>query len=98
MWNIAIPTLCVIAHLYLVLLFLPAFWREIDRHGFRWHHGFSLFVVPALVIALIGRHALANLGSMPDWLLVTSFITIDALVVAMVLAAVGLWSRRKRTV
>ena len=95
MWNFAIPAICVIAHVYLVLLFLPAFWREIDQRGFRWHNAFSLFVVPALVGGLIAYRVLTDLDSMPDWLVIVGFVTIDALIVVMVLAAVGLWRRRK---
>ncbi len=96
MWNIAIPAICVIAHLYLVLLFLPGFWREIDQRGFRWHNAFSLFVAPLVVVALIAGHVAGNLGTLPDWLLVVAFITIDALIVAMVLAAVRLRTRRRQ--
>lgn len=96
MWNIAIPAICVIAHVFLVLVFLPGFWREIDQRGFRWHNAVSLFVVPAMVCLLIGWHVVDNLGSLPDWLLVVAFITIDALVVAMVLIAVRLRGRRRR--
>ena len=96
MWNIAIPALCVLAHLFLVVIFLPGFWREINEKGFRWHNAFSLFVVPLLVVALIANYTIGNLGSLPAWLLVVAFITIDALVVAMVLAAVALNRRRRR--
>ena len=96
MWTIAIPALCLIAHLYLVVIFLPGFWREIDERGFRWHTAISLFVVPALLVSLIANHVLPNLSNLPGWQLVVAFITIDAFVVAMVLAAVGLRRRRKR--
>jgi hypothetical protein len=94
MWNIVIPILCVLSHIFLLVVFLPGFWREIDTTGFRWHHGFSLFVVPLLVVALIGGHVLGNRASLPDWLLVTTLLTVDALVVAMVVAAIGLRRRR----
>ncbi len=96
MWNIAIPAICVLAHLYLVVIFLPGFWRELDERGFRWHTALNLFVVPSLVVVLIANHVLGNLGTLPAWLLVVAFITIDALIVAMVLAAVALRRRRKR--
>lgn len=95
MWTFAIPAICVLAHIYLVLLFLPALWREIDERGFRWHNAVSFFVVPAVVAVLIGYHALGQLDAMPDWLLVVAFMTIDALIVVMVLAAVGLRTRRR---
>ena len=95
MWNIAIPAICVLAHLYLVILFLPGFWREIDRRGFRWHNAVSLFVVPALVGGLIAYRVLGD-PTMPDWLRIVGFITVDALIVVMVLAGVGLRSRRQR--
>jgi tellurite resistance protein TehA-like permease len=93
-WSIAIPIICVLAHLYLVVIFLPGFWREIDGRGFRWHNAFSLFVVPLVVVALIANYVLGHLRSLPDWLLVVSFLTIDALIVAMVVAAVTLRRRR----
>ena len=96
MWNIAIPVLCVLAHLYLVILFLPGFWREIDERGFRWHNTFSLFVVPPLAIVLIASHVLRDFDSLSTWLLVVAFMTVDALVLVMVLAAVGLRPRRRR--
>ena len=96
MWNIAIPALCVLSHVFLVVIFLPGFWREIDARGFRWHNAVSLFVVPLMVIALIANYVLGHLGSLPAWLLVVSFLTIDALIVAMVLSAVTLNRRRKR--
>ena len=96
MWNIAIPAICVIAHLYLVVLFLPGFWREIDARGWRWHNTVTAFVVPLMVAALIASHLLRDLGALPDWLLVVGFITIDALVVGIVLAAVGLRAHRRR--
>lgn len=96
MWTFTIPVFCVIAHLYLVLLFLPGFWREMDERGFAWHYAFTLFVVPAGVGALIVSHVVVNFATMPGWLLVVAFLTVDALLVAMVLAAVGLRARRKR--
>ena len=97
MWNIAIPAICVIAHLYLVVLFLPAFWREIDARGWRWHNTVTSVVVPLIVAALIAGHASRNLAQLPDWLLVVAFIAIDALVVSVVLALVGLRAHRRRT-
>lgn len=96
MWTIAIPALCVLAHLYLVVIFLPGFWREVDERGFRWHMAFSIFVVPLGVVALVVNYVLGHLGTLPAWLLVVAFLTIDALIVAMVLAAVSLHSRRRR--
>ena len=96
MWNIAIPVICVIAHIYLVVLLLPGFWREIDDRGWRWHNTVTTFVVPLVVAALIASYALRNLSALPDWLLVIAFVTIDALVVSMVLAAVGLRAHRRR--
>ena len=97
MWNIAIPAICVMAHIYLVIIFLPGFWREIDARGFHWHNGFTLFVVPLGVIVLIANHVLGNFSSLPTWLVVVAFVTVDALIVAIVLAAVAL-KRRKRAV
>ena len=96
MWNIAIPAICVFAHINLVLLFLPGFWQQIDARGWRWHNTVVTFVVPLMVAALIAGHLVRNLGDLPNWLLVVGFITIDALLVAMVLAAVALSGRRKR--
>ena len=97
MWHIAIPVVCVLAHLFLVVIFLPGFWHEIDERGFRWHNAFTLFFVPLMVVGLISSYVLGHLGALPKWLLVVSFLTIDALIVAMVLAAVALRSRPKRT-
>lgn len=96
MWSFAIPAICVIAHLYVVLLFLPGLWREIDERGFRWHNAVALFALPAMVIFLIGSHLLNHLDTLPGWLLVVGFLTIDALAIAIVLAAVGLRSQRRR--
>ena len=98
MWNIAIPVICVLAHLYLVAIFLPGFWRELDARGFRWHTALNLFVVPSLLVVLIANHVLGNLSALPAWLLVVAFITIDALILTMVLAAVALYRRRRRAV
>jgi len=97
MWNIAIPALCVLSHVFLVVIFLPGFWREIDERGFRWHNAFTLFVVPLGVTALVASYVLDNLGTLPTWLMVVAFLTIDALIVAVVVAAVGLSRRRKRS-
>ena len=97
MWHIAIPAICILAHVYLVILFLPAFWREIDARGWRWHNTVTSFVVPLLVAALIASHVLRNAGELPDWLLVVGFLAIDALVVSLVLALVGLRAHRRRT-
>ena len=96
MWTFVIPAICVIAHLFLVIVFLPGFWREIDRRGFRWHNAFVLFVVPLGVSALIIFHVVGNFATLPIWLLVVAFLTVDALLIVMVLAAVGLRARRKR--
>ena len=96
MWNIAIPVLCVLAHASLVVLFLPGFWREIDARGWRWHNTVASFVVPLIIAALIAGHVLRNLGELPDWLLVVAFLTIDALLLSVALAAIVLYRRRKR--
>jgi len=98
MWTFAIPAICVLAHFYLVVIFLPGFWHEIEERGFRWHTAFNLFVAPLGVAALIASYVLGHLDSLPVWLLVVSLLTIDALIVAMVLAAVALRCRRKRRV
>ena len=79
-----------------MVIFLPGFWREIDQRGFRWHTAFSLFVVPLATIALVANYVLTHLGTLPAWLLVVAFLTIDALIVTMVLCAVALHSRRRR--
>ena len=42
------------------------------------------------------EEVLENLASMPDWLVVVAVLTMDAFLMAMVLAAVGLLSRRRR--
>lgn len=97
MWNLAIPVLCVLAHVYLAVLFLPGLWREIGRRGFRWSDGVSLFGAPLLIVVLVGRWLAANLGHAPDWLVLVAFLTIDALVVAMLLAAIGLRRRARRS-
>jgi hypothetical protein len=96
MWTYAIPALCILAHAYLVIIFLPGLLREIDERGFRWHTSFSLFGVPSLTAVLIANYILAHLSTVPTWLLVVALLTIDALIVAMVLSAVALHSRRKR--
>lgn len=97
MWTFAIPAICVIAHLYLVVLFLPGFWREIDQRGFGWHNAFTLFVVPLIVAALIVSHVVSNFAALPTWLLVVAFITVDALIVVVVLGAVGARAHRRRS-
>ena len=78
------------------MIFLPGLWREIDERGFRWHIALSLFVVPAGLVALVANYILGHLSTLPTWLLVVAFLTIDALIVAMVLTAVTLHSRRRR--
>ncbi len=96
MWTFAIPAVCVFAHLYLVVIFLPGFWREIDERGFGWRNTFGYFVVPLVSGALILSHVVSNFSTMPTWLLVVALLTVDALLIAAVLVIVALRARSQR--
>jgi ABC-type multidrug transport system permease subunit len=96
MWTFAIPAVCVLAHLYLVVIFLPGFWREIDTRGLRWWSALGYFVVPLVSAALIVGHVVSSFATMDTWLLVAAFLTVDALLISTLLVALGLRGRRQR--
>ena len=97
MWTFAIPAICVLAHVYLAVIFLPRFWREIDERGFGWQSVFGYVLVPLVCAALIVGHVASSSATMPTWLLVVAFLTVDALLIATLLVALGLRGRHHRT-
>lgn len=94
MWSFVMPALCVLAHLLVIVLFLPAFWREMDERGYGWHYTITLYLVPLMTIALVVSRVLSHGG--PTWFLAAAFFTVDGMLMVVVLTTVGLLARRRR--
>ncbi len=95
MYKIAIPVICLLAHVQLVLVLFPGMWREIDVRGLRWHNIFVLFFVPLGLSALIGSWLAAGYATMPTWVVVAGALAVDAFLVSAVISAIALGSRRQ---